>query len=184
MAVPSSAPKTPPDSIYPEVTRHLPGNASPAKLPSLTGVQPEILAATGKRVHKRVQSLHFYAMFTLCYGICSVLVYTVGRQSLNEGAFLVSIPELLQRVGLVAAVLPVLCASVFISSKSLQTVKLALVLQLVAYIGVFLTAFGLIVTDFTNFFFGVGLVAVVQVFLGLWTRSVLSDVHELRDSLA
>lgn len=178
----SSASKISKSSIYPEATRHLPGNAAGANLPTLTGLQPEIIAGADKKVHYRVQSLRFYSRFTLAYGIFTVLIYTIGRQSLNDGGFLVIIPGPLQHVGLAAACLPIISAPVFLLHKHLQPVKAALLLQLLGFAAVFVTSFGLIVTDFTNFFFGVGLVAVAQVFLALWTRSVLLDVQGLREA--
>lgn len=184
MLAADGSPRTPKSPIYPEATRHLPGNAADAILPSLTGIQPEIVAGVNRRVHERIQSLRVYVLFTLGYGAFSLFIYTVGKQSLNDGALFVSIPGQLQHVGLASSALPVLGAPILLNSRQLRYVKAILAIQLMGYAVVFVTAFGLIVTDFTNFFFGVGLVAVVQVFLGLWTRSVLIDVRGLRETEA
>jgi len=169
VSAPSSA------AIYPEATRHLPGNAAPAQLHTLE-LHPQFAAQAGnKRVGDRVQSLYFYTYAILLFG-AFIGWYVFSHRTKFRSH---DIPVVLQFIGYGTALLPVLVAPLFLASKRVPRVKAGLLVQLVGYLIGFLTAFVIIVNNFSYFFGAIGLLTLLEAAFWFWTRSVLNDVEGL-----
>ena len=177
-ARPSTAPRAAAKAsaaIYPEATRHLPGNAAPAQLHTLEK-RPELaIEAASKRVGDRVQQLYVYAYAILLFGAAMFWAVFSHRTQFRQH----SLPAVLQVVGYALALLPAAAAPLLLASKKVSLVKAALMAQLFGYLAGFVTAFGIIVNDFSYFFGSIGVFALFEAGFWFWTRLVLNDVEGL-----
>lgn len=159
-------------SIYPEATKHLPGNNNVDELPPTKAPSnPQ-----ARKVYKRIQSLFFFTIAIIVFGIISILVLLANHRGFQLG----DKPLILEIAGYTVAVLPIICSIVLLVSKQTIVIKLALWLLLIAYASIVLITFGMIIENFTNFFTGIGLVCLLHIGFMLWTRQELNDVGEIR----
>lgn len=158
-------------SLYPDPTRHIPGNSSTAGLQRLQ----KPVVTPPQAIRKRVQSLYFYSFGIIIFSAISIGTLLANHVAFKEG----SQPISLEMIGYPVAVTPLIGSILLFTAKSARVVGATLSINLLAYLAMIIETYILIITNFANFFTGIGAVCLVHMFFLYWTWQNSREVNDL-----
>lgn len=158
-------------SLYPEPTRHIPGNSNTAGLQRLQ----KPVDTPPQAIRRRVQSLYFYAIGIIIFSAISICTLLANHVAFKEG----SQPISLEIVGYPVAIIPFMSSILLFTAKSARVVRATLSVNLLAYLVMIIETYILIITNFVNFFTGIGAVCLAHMFFLYWTWQNSREVNDL-----
>jgi hypothetical protein len=158
-------------SLYPDPTRHIPGNSSTAGLQRLQ----KPVVTPPQSIRKRVQSLYFYSFGIIIFSAISICTLLAVHTAFQEG----SRPISLEIVGYPVALIPLIDSILLFTATSDRVVRATLSVNLLAYLAMTIECYILIIFNFVNFFTGIGAVCLVHMFFLYWTWQNLREVNDL-----
>lgn len=158
-------------TLYPEPTRHIPGNSNTAGLQRLQ----KPVATPPQAIHRRVQSLYFYSFGVVIFGLASIGTLLANHTAFQEGSRSLS----LEIVGYPVAIIPIMSSILLFTAKSAKVVRATLTVNLLAYLAMGIETYILIISNFVNFFTGIGAVCLAHTFFLYWTWQNSREVNDL-----
>jgi hypothetical protein len=158
-------------SLYPDPTRYIPGNSSMAGPQQLQ----KPVATTPQAIHRRVQSLYFYSFGIIIFSIISLCTLLANHTAFQEG----SRPITLEIIGYPVAIIPLISSILLFTAKGAGVVRITLSVNLLAYLAMIIETYIQIITNFVNFFTGIGAVCLVHMFFLYWTWQNSREVNDL-----